>query len=62
MPQGSDFYQKKLKQEYRERCDLERVCGELEELRLRVRQLEDLVEALTKKVDIAPAKNWNYWK
>jgi len=62
MPQGSDFYQKKMKQEYRDRCDIERVCTELEELRLRVRQLEDIVESMAKKLEIKPATNWNFWK
>lgn len=61
MPQGSDYYQKQLKQENVERCDLQKVCSELEELRLRVRELEDLVEFMAQKLDIK-ARTWNYWK
>ncbi len=61
MPQGSDFYQKQLKRENVERCDMEKVCGELEELRLRVRELEELVDVMAKKLDIK-VKSWNFWK
>ncbi len=62
MTQGSDYEQRMMLKERETRCDLEKVCEELNELRGRVRQLEDLVNKLANKVGEAPKDRWKYWK
>ncbi len=61
MPQGSDFYQRQAYKEKNERCDLETVCAELEQMRLRVRELEELVATMAQRLDIK-TPNWSFWK
>lgn len=61
MPQGSDYHQRQASQERRDRCNLEKVCAELDELRMRVRELEELVDQMAKKLDIK-ITDWSFWK
>lgn len=61
MPQGSDFDQRKIQRERIERRDLEKVYAEIDELRMRVRELEEIVASLADKLDVKTS-SWNFWK
>ncbi len=62
MTQGSDYEQRMMRKEREERCNLEKVCKELDELRGRVRHLEELVGSLAGKINVDPKEHWKYWK
>lgn len=62
MPQGSDYYQRQKRQELSERCTMQNVCKELDELRGRVRFLEELVWKMAKRLNIETGNKWHYWK
>lgn len=62
MPQGSDFHQRMMFKEKSERMCLEKQAQEIEELRGRVRALEELVCALARKVDVDPGDQWRHKK
>ncbi len=61
MPQGSDFYQKQANRERSDRCTAEKLCAEIDQLRMRVRELEELVAVMAQKLDIK-THNWTFWK
>ena len=61
MPQGSDYHQRKVRQEIREQNCLEKAFKEVEQLRGRVRYLEEIVAQMARKLDM-PVESWDSWK
>ncbi len=61
MPQGSDYYQRQKRLERADRCNMENMCREIDELRGRVRHLEELVSNMADKLDIPTESRWRYW-
>lgn len=63
MPQGSDFYQKQIRKELKDQCSLENCCKEIDELRERVRNLEEIVHSMSKQLAVTiDNSKWSYWK
>ena len=62
MPQGSDFHQRMMFKEKFERMSLEKQAREIDELRGRVRALEEMVCALARKVGMDPGDQWRHKK
>jgi len=62
MPQGSDYYQRQKREELADRCNVEKICKEIDALRGRVRYLEELVWKLAKEAGIETGSKWHYWK
>ena len=61
MPQGSDYHQRQVRQEIRDRNCLEKAFNEVDQLRARVRHLEEMVAKMARKLDM-PTESWNSWK
>jgi predicted nuclease with TOPRIM domain len=61
MPQGSDYYQRKQREDLRGRVTIEKLSSEVSQLRARVRELEEKVEYLTRQTKTDRDK-WGYWR
>ncbi|THB70001.1 MAG: hypothetical protein D6E12_03530 [Desulfovibrio sp.] len=62
MPQGSDFHQRMMFKAQEERLSLEKQAQEIDELRGRVRALEELVCVMSSKLGIEGEDRWKHGK
>ncbi len=60
--QGSDFHQRMMLREREECLCLEKQAQEIAQLRGRVRQLEQLVCLMAKKMGIDACQCWEHWR
>lgn len=56
MPQGSDYYQKQLRSDLRNKVCAERAFQEIEKLEKRVKDLELMVRRLKNRLDVLEGK------